>query len=153
MSFFATTEFLIVCLIMAAAIVAYLCMPSGRGAAREYTVAGVLDTGDLLPGGPAIGVQCLEDGTVVLTRTGLVGMTDGGAVSIAVTIIGFDITVEERLTYPRSPGWPVDRATFMLDHIGREHYHLRYNSAQTSLAASLTLNNTPGFNATRPLIQ
>jgi len=157
MSFFTTTEFCITCLIIAAAVVAYLCVPARRGAARELSLAGDLDD-DGEPGAmPAIRVDCLSDGTVMLTRTGLDGLTDADAVSIAVTIIGFDITVEERVVqrraYGGAGGWPVNRATFTFDMLGRERYHLRYTAPASQRAATLTVSNRPGFNATRKLLQ
>lgn len=151
-TFFTSTEFCITCLIIAAAIVACLCVPDRRSSAREFTYAGELDDdGTAGDAEPTVGVECLDDGTVVLTRTGLRGLTDAGALSLAVTVIGFDIFIEERMTQGRVAGAPVNRATFMLDFAGRERYHLRYNSPATSTEASLTLNNRPGFNARRIL--
>lgn len=144
--FFHTTEFLILTLILAAAIVAYLAIPSGHGPVRELTLGG-----ELLPltpddAEPAVTLTAHDNGTVTLVRTGLIGVDASGAVSLALTVKGFDITVEERITPGRYGGEPVGAAMFTLDFLGRERYHIRYNSSQTSTAATLSLNNRSGYN-------
>ncbi len=149
--FFHTTEFLILTLILAAAIVAFLAIPSGHGPVRELTLAG-----ELLPLTPddaeaAVRLIANDSGTVTLIRSGLVGVDASGAVSLAVTVKGFDITLEERITPGRYGGEPIGAAMFELDFVGRERYHIRYNSAPTSTAATLALNNRPGYTTRVPL--
>lgn len=101
---------------------------------------------------PSVEFLCRDDGAVVITRHGLQGLTEGATVALAVTRTGFDISVKERIAPAREPGGaPVDTATFVLDGLGRERYHIKYDSEATSSFAALTLRNTPGLHAVRPL--
>ena len=80
-----------------------------------------------------------DDGSVVLTRNGIEGVSTSGAVSLAVTIIGFDITIEERIVPGNNLDEPIDTATFVLDFLAPDRYHLKYNSSATSRFATTTL--------------
>lgn len=144
--------------IVAAAVIALCVRPSSRGRAREHLLSGVLCQfcGDSADGScevkePGISFECLENGNVLLTRYGLRGLTDSDAVSLAVTVIGFDVTIEERIHRGTTPGEPVDTALFTLEFFGRERYHIHYSSEPTAMAASLTLSNRDGLHADRVL--
>lgn len=146
-----SVEFYVIAVVIAAAVIA-LCIRPSRGAeARQYLLAGVLcDSTDDASSEPYIAVECLDDGNVLLRRGGLTGMTDGGAVSLAVTVAGFDIRVEERIVRT-TDGLPVNTALFTLDFLASERYHLHYNSEPTATAASMTLSNRPGMSLRRQL--
>ncbi len=144
-------EIYVLAAVGAAAIIALCVMPSSRGEVREYLLGSTLCFADSAEASEAaVDIECLDDGTVLLTRRGLPHLTDAGAVSLAVSVTGFDITIEERIT--DTPGGnPVNTALFTLDFLGRERYHLRYNSEATATAASMTLPNRPRMHLSRPL--
>lgn len=152
-----SVEIYVIATLVAAAVVALCVRPSSRGQAREYLLEGILcntsdqsENADLPPKG--ISVECLENGNVLLTRFGLERLTDTAAVSLAVTVIGFDITIQDRIHEGMNDGEPINTALFTLDFLGRERYHLRYISEPTASALSMTLSNRPGISLTRPLI-
>lgn len=144
-------EIYVLAAVGAAAIIALCVKPSSRGEARQHLLGGMLCFADSAGASEAaIDIECLDDGNVLLTRRGLPHLTDAGAVSLAITVIGFDITIEERIT--DTPGGnPVNTALFTLDFLGCERYHLRYTSDFTATAASMNLSNRPGMHITRAL--
>lgn len=154
-------EFCVVLFMAAAFVVALCARPHGRGAAETGFLTGELSSETpRQPAGapahpepsPSVEFLCRDDGAVVITRHGLQGLTEGATVALAVTRTGFDITVKERIAPAREPGGaPVDTATFVLDGLGQERYHIKYDSEATSSFAALTLRNTPGLHAVRPL--
>ncbi len=154
---FHSVEFYVVLLTVAALVVGFLSSPSRRGPAETGFVTGFLrESRQGEPMEPSILIECLPDGNVTITRYGLHDLTDAATVALAVTRAGFDISIEERVTpggarYGASQAAPVDTATFILPGLGRERYHLKYNSQPTSTFAALTFRNTPGIRATRPL--
>ena len=146
-------EIYVLLAVAAAAVVALCVKPSARGEAVSHLLAGRLCRLEDVPAQtPSVDFECLDDGNVLLSRRGLKEMTDSGAVSLAVTVIGFDVTVEERVVAGRNGGEPVDTALFTLDFIGPERYHVRYISEPTASAASLTLHNRPEMHVSRPLL-
>ncbi len=150
LSIFQTTEFYIMATLAAAMVVGFMSKPSGRGPARQHLLAGDLSSDD--GSAPAaVSLSALDDGTVLLRRHGLEGMTSSGAVSLAITIIGQDISIEERLSDGYSNDSRVDTATFRLDFLGADRYHVRYNSDATGLFAAFTFNNRQGYKVTKLL--
>ena len=147
--FFSSIEFYVILAVIAATIVAMACRPSSQGPVLEFLLAGRLrDSADMHP---AIDIACNSDGTVSLTRRAVSGLTDMGAVSIAIEKKGTDISIEERLTQGRGlPAMPVD-AEFILDFMPPGRYHVRYNSSQASLFCAFTLTVRPGLQTTKPL--
>lgn len=143
LSIFQTVEFYIVAAFMAAAVVAAVSMPSRRSSARMYTYGGTLRT-DAAMSDPGIVAQVNDSGELVIHRFGLDNLTESGAYSLAVTIIGFDVTIEERLTYDRRENNPVTAAYATLDCLGSERYHFLYKSEITGRSASFSLNIRPG---------
>lgn len=150
---FQTVEFYVIVCVVAAAVVALAALPSKRGEAQLFMVAGELSGDDADAGSAeaALDVTCNDDGSVTLRRTGLSGMTSSGAVSLAATVIGFDVNIQERLSsgYRDDPATPT--ATFSLDFIARERYHVTYRSDDTGLFAAFTLQNRPGLHITKRL--
>ena len=149
MSWFNTIEFYVIAGALAAGAVAYAALPQRRGQGRQYLLAGELsDTGDPQP---AIDIEVDNRGRVHITRTGLPPVTDAGAVSLAINVTGFDIIIQERLTYGRGQA-AVDTARFTLDFLGPERYKIRYTTDQDAgLLAAFTLNDTPGLRLHREL--
>lgn len=148
--FFHSTEFYVILFVVAAAVVGIFARPGNRGAAVTNLIAGDLSvTPDTTP---RVEIDCGDDGTVTLRRYGVEGINTSGAVSIAVTLIGFDISIEERLVEGQ-PGDPdINTATFKLDFLGHEHYHMKYNSQASSRFMAATISNRPGFHSVKPLI-
>lgn len=150
LSVFQTVEFYIISAFIAAAVIAAAAMPSRRSAARTFLYGGNLSDRNG-PGEPAVTFIVETNGDVTVMRDGLDGITESGAYSIAVTIIGFDVTIEERLT----PGRPADPAIYAgyttMNCLGNERYHFHYKSEMTGRSAAFQLNIRPGNRITRPL--
>lgn len=150
--FLSSVEFYVYATLVAAAIVAFLARPSSRGEARQHLLAGELSNatgrnwGEIATVQPAISLIVRDDGAVVLFRHGIDGVSTSGAVSLAITVIGFDITIEERIVPGNDIDEPIDTATFVLDFLAPDRYHLKYNSSSTSRFATTTLLVRPDFN-------
>ena len=146
-----TVEFYVIAGVLAAGAVAAAALPQRRGQAVLHLVGGDLsgtDEGGI--GEPGIDIEVTDDRNVIIRRTGLTNVTDNGAASLAINVIGFDVNIEERLT--PGNGWPtVDTATFRLDFFAPERYHVKYNSEDTGLFTAFTLNVTEGIHIRRPL--
>ena len=146
-----TVEFYVIAGAIAAAAIVAASLPPRQRQGVLHLLGGELsgsDEGLLAP--PAIDVEVDDNGRVLLRRSGLKGITDNGAVSLAVNVAGFDVSIEERLT--PGNGWPtVDTADFVLDFFGPERYHIKYNSEDTGLFAAFTLNVAPGIRIHKPL--
>lgn len=149
LSIFNTTEFYVAIFVIAAAVVAYAAMPSGKGAAREYLLAGALCV-EPSDEEPSVEIECLDSGAVVLTRRGVGNVGGDGAVSIAITQIGFDLIIKERLTPGKLPPEPLT-AMFRLDFMGQERYHVRYESEAISRGCTLVFHCRPGIKVRRTL--
>ena len=147
---FQSLEFYVIATLVAAIIVGLAAKPSSRGEARQYLLAGDLTFDDEYAQ-PAITLTTLDNGKVVLQRHAVEAMTTSGAVSLAITQIGTDITIEERLSDGYTADSPVDTATFYLDFMGAERYHIKYNSDATGLFAAFTFSNRPGYKTTKLL--
>ena len=143
--FLSSVEFYVYATLVAAAIVAFLARPSARGEARQHLLAGDLSNvsgcswSDVVSSQPSISLRVRDDGAVMLTRHGIEGVSISGAVSLAVTVIGFDITIEERIVPGNNLDEPIDTASFVLDFLAPDRYHLKYNSSATSRFATTTL--------------
>lgn len=148
---FHSTEFYVIMAVLAAAILGLCVRPSQKGPARSFFYASTLVTTSGEES-QAVSLHCLDNGSVELIRTGLRGHVDtAGAVSLAVTVIGFDVRIMEKIT-PTGPqaGDPVDVAIFIMDCFAPEHYHLHYTASDGSVCA-FTLHNRPGIRVSRPV--
>ena len=149
--FLGSIDFYVYATLVAAAIVAFLARPSERGEARQHLLAGELSNAtkrswsDSNSAQPAISLIVRDDGAVVLFRHGIEGVSSSGAVSLAVTVIGFDITIEERIVPGNNLDDPIDTATFVLDFLAPDRYHLKYNSSATSSFVAATLLVRPDY--------
>ena len=152
LSIFTTTEFYVTVLVVAAAVLAYAAMPASAGAVRQHLVGSSL--GSMGRCAPGIEVECLGGGDVVISRRGLDGVFPDGAVSAAVSVKGFDVTVEERVVCGKcdaGDGNP-DTAVFRLDFLAEgQRYHLRYVSDAVQMSVSLVLHNRMGIKVSREL--
>ncbi|MCM1032779.1 MAG: hypothetical protein NC405_03385 [Odoribacter sp.] len=151
MSWYNTVEFYVIAGAAAAAVVALTALPSRRTAAVLHTVAGDLARSDNPVTEPSIDVEVDSSRRVRITRHGLRGIGDDGAVSLAVNVIGFDIEIEERLAPGRYPVQERDTAVFTLDFLGAERYHIRYNSEDAGVFAAFTLPVKEGIKIKREL--
>lgn len=136
--------------IAAAAVIGLCVRPESKGEAQTHLLAGIVCRMQPPHPTPAIHIQCHDNGNVTLTRTGLQMLTTDSVVSLAVTVAGFDITIEERITAAPT-GSPVDTALFTLDFLSQEHYHVRYNSDTAGVFSAFTLSNRPDMNISREL--
>ncbi len=144
MSIFNTVEFYVITAFIAAAVVGASAMPSRKGAARTFLFSGTLWPSDE-PSQPCIVVKVSDTGELEIQRFGLDGLYMDGAYSLAVTIIGFDVTIEERLTPGgRRSSEAAVGATAVLDCFGAERYHFNYRSDATGRSAAFSLNIRPG---------
>lgn len=149
--FLGSVEFYVYATLVAAAIVAFLARPSSRGEARQHLLAGELSNAsnrswsDSNSAQPAISLIVRDDGAVVLFRHGIEDVSSSGAVSLAITVIGFDITIEERIVPGNNLDDPIDTATFVLDFLAPDRYHLKYNSSATSSFVATTLLVRPDY--------
>ena len=149
LSIFQTVEFYIIAAFIAAAVIAAAAMPSRRSAARTFLYGGTLVPGDEAEeAGVTFTVR--ENGNLRIDRTGLRGISVSGAYSLAVTIIGFDVTIEERLVVGRPADEGATEAYAVMDCFGRERYHFQYKS-EAGRSAAFSLNIRPGNTIARPL--
>lgn len=150
MNMFDTVEFYVITAFVAAAVIAAAAMPARRTAVREFLYGGFLDF-DARPSVPGIVATVNDDGSLTIWRFGITGVSDMGAISVAVKVSGFDVTITERLT----PGHPSAREAtagcVRLDCLGRERYHFQYINENMGRSAAFTLNMRPGNKIERRL--
>lgn len=154
---FQSVEFYVIAATVAAFVVAICARGESRGPVREILLAGILSPGpDENMAQAAIGFSCLPDGTVMLTRYGIAGVTMSGAVSLAIQVKGFEVYITERDTAGRPDDLPAASAMFNLDFLATEHYFIRYTTATTAhastMVATLTLSNRPGNKVMKQLV-
>lgn len=162
--FFQSVDFFVMAAVVAAAIIAYMCLPKKHGEARTYTIAGNL--GNIgtseIPATAASAsdheagwllVECRDDGSVVFTRTGISGITTSGAVSAAAVVTGLDLVIQER----RSPGYSSDpectSASFLFDFLAPDWYHVRYENSDLGEFCSFQFHVKPGVKLRRRIKQ
>lgn len=150
--FFTSTEFYVIASLAAATIVGLCVKPPSRGMAIERLLAGKLCLTDSVTAEPEVTLACDESGDVMLTRSGLTGIRSEGAVSLAVTKIGTDLTIEERVV-GSTVGEPVDTALFVLDFLSPGRYHVQYNSFSLGLFAAFSFTVRSGNVVSRSLRQ
>lgn len=136
---------------VAAAFVAYIARPRGRGEAVKKLFAGTLLFPDQLHekeaavGEPFIHIHCGDNGHVVFRRVNVDNLTASGAVSLAVTFKGKDVEIVERDT----PGFPNDAracgAAFDIDMTGYEWRHVKWIDEDSGLWCAFTLHVREGI--------
>lgn len=153
-NFLTSTEFYVIAFTLAALLVGLIVRPRERGQAETTFASGSLsDDPDTTP---HLRFRCLDNGDVIIDRYGLSGLTTASTVALAINRIGFDLTIEERVTLgpsipagSSSTAMPANRATFLIEGLARERYHIAYNSSAYSTFLSTTLPNRPGIDFTR----
>jgi len=149
-SWYNTIEFYVIAGTVAAGAVALAALPQKRGRSVLHTVAGQLShSGNGAE--PALDMWVDDYRRIHIMRRGLPNVGDMGAASLAINVKGFDIIIEERLTFDRRSTEPVDTAEFILDFVGPERYHIRYNSEDTSSMTAFTILVKEGLKMRREL--
>lgn len=145
---FHSVEFYVILFTIAALAAGAIAMPRQKGQAETSFATGTLDRE--VDTTPRLEFQCLDNGDVILRRCGLHDLTTAATVALAITRVGFDITIEERVTPGNAPdATPIERATFLLEGLAQERYHITYNSHAFSTFLATTLPNRPGIAFTR----
>jgi len=150
MYFFTTVEFYVILAVVAAAILALASRPDSTAPVKEILLACALEE-DADSIQPAVRMECLNSGRIVLTRIGVSNLCGDGAVSLAVEVKGVDIRIEERLTLGRGLQMPSVTASCIFPFIRLDRYHVVYNSASTGLFAAFTFPAKPGVIVEHPL--
>lgn len=134
---------------IAASVVAFAAMPNRRGEARTFFYAAELLQDDK-SSEPIVRFEVDERGRLHITRYGLDGITDVGAMSLAVVIIGFDVTINERLT-PSTEGNICNTGRVVVDCLGAERYHIQYRNEKACRSTAFTMTLKPGYSIERQL--
>ncbi|MCM1356247.1 MAG: hypothetical protein NC212_07570 [Staphylococcus sp.] len=145
LSILGSVEFYVIAAVIAAAILAFTARGGAKGPVRQYLLPGVLSKA-IEPREASIELLCCDDGSVVLHRHGVAGITLSGAVSLAVEVSGFDVRIKERtVAGKRGDTDGIDTASFVLDFMAPERYFISYTAEDAGLFAALTLHNRPGI--------
>jgi hypothetical protein len=153
-AFFHTSEFYVILTVVAAAIIAYFARPAERGRAETKFATGavITSTPDTLDS-PRLDIRVADDGAVILTRSGIDNLRSSSTVALAITVIGFDLEIHERT----SGGSMIDdrayAATFRLDFLAPERYHIKYIVDSTQLMTAFSLHVRPSLRSTHALKQ
>jgi hypothetical protein len=166
MEFLHSVEFYVILLVIASFAVAMLAVPSGHGPVETDFAEGELSYDPTADTTPRLEIECQADGSVKIRRYGLPdGLPISSGIALAITRKAFDISIEERITYPTTATsttsssavivYPnedsaeANVATFILSNLAHERYHIKYNSEPTSSFTTATLMNRPGLKSTR----
>ncbi|MCM1483052.1 MAG: hypothetical protein NC043_01870 [Muribaculaceae bacterium] len=149
-SFIHGVEFYVIASFLAAAVIGLCARRPGRGPALTMFSQGTLSS---TPATEASITVCVNDDcSLTITRRGYSGLLSGASVALAITRIGFDLSIEERIV-PSPDGYSVNTATFTIaEALGSERYHVRYNSEPTGLFSAFTLPVRPGITITKPMM-
>lgn len=145
----------ILLLFVAAAFVAFVARPRGHVEVVKRLYAGELieEGGEPVAekSGPYLRVACGEGGKVVIERVNVEGLTESGAVSLAVTFKGKDVEILERV----NPGYDSDRAVagarFTIDMAGFEWRQVKWSDEESGLWCAFSLHIRQGIEFTVPL--
>ena len=150
--FLESTEFLVVMFTLASLLVGLIVRPHRRGQAETSFAGGELYADDDLR--PRVEFRYTSSGALEISRCGLSDLTSTDSVALAITRIGFDIEIEERIVRnEHSGGSPVQRAIFLLHDLAPERYHIKYNSSAYSTFLAVTLPLREGLRTVREFPQ
>lgn len=137
--------------VLAAAFIVVFARPKSKGPAEQKLLPGHPSfTGGSAK--PSLEVRVTDMGKVIFRRTGYEGLTVSGGVSIAITRIGFDLTVKEREWRGYSNDEPVDTVEFELDFLAAdEYYHVHWSSEESGLWTAFTFHVRAGIVTEREL--
>lgn len=149
-TFFTTTEFYVIAITIAVAVIALVARPSQRGEAFSY-----IFTARLIPATsdtPKLYIEAMDNGKLKILHRGA-SASDNTRISISLTIIGKDIKIVEK-PYPEvyDEGAPCD-AEYIVDCLKSDRYHLYFDSPAMGIYAASSLRNTPPFHVELPFSQ
>lgn len=150
LSIFNTIEFYVIAAFLAAYVVAACSVHSRRGAARTFFFRGVLSAGNITSE-PVIELTVDDNGRLELYRYGIENLSTDGSFNLAVTIIGFNVTITERITPGTDYGAPASRGSAVMDCFAPERYHFQYISETMGRKAACSFNIKPGNRIMRRL--
>lgn len=154
LSFFNSVEFYVIAVVTAAAIVGLCVRPEMKGEAKTFLISGdISDDGTQKM--PSIYIICNDDGTVDFIRYGIDAANGIPIANYFITVIGFDITVEERISYTHDIFAEHSamrmKSSFIIDFLGTERYHLTFRNDSSENIAALYFRNTPGVHISKML--
>lgn len=147
--FFQTIEFYVISAVVAAAVIALMARPPHSGPAITRLLAPFIGPDVDTSAPPRLLITCDDHANLTITRTGLTGNISD--LKIAVTVKGHDISIEESPISGPDGAYGSLSATFTIDFIGRDHYHMSYTAAHQSLFAAASFTVTPGLRIDKPL--
>lgn len=149
-TFLTSPQFYVILTVVAAAIVAAIAHPGSTKPVVERLLAGDIGEDVDCPGA-CVSLSVLDTGQIALTRHGVEGVSDDGAVSLAVTVKGGDVTIEERIVPGRLRPMAAARADFLIDFLPYGRYHILYNSQPTGRFVAFPFTHRPMMQVTKPL--
>ncbi len=153
LSFFNSVEFYVIAVVTAAAIIGLCVRPETKGEAKTFLLSGDISD-DGIQKMSSIDIICNDDGTIDFIRYGIDTANGLPIANYFITVIGFDITVEERMSYTPDilAGHPtMKKSSFIIDFLGAERYHLTFRNDSSENIAALYFRNTPGVRASKML--
>lgn len=149
-TFLTSPQFYVILTVVAAAVVAAIAHPGSTKPVVERLLAGDIGE-DLESPGQCVSLHSLDTGHIVLTRHGVEGVSEDGAVSLAVTVKGSDVTIEERIVPGRLSPLPATRAEFLIDFLPYGRYHILYNSQPTGQFVAFPFTHRPSMRVAKTL--
>lgn len=149
-SFLTSPQFYVILTVVAAAVVAAVAHPGSAKPVVERLLAGDIGE-DVDSPGQCVSLRAYDNGNIELTRHGVEGVSEDGAVSLAVTVKGGDVTIEERIVPGRLRPIEVTRADFLIDFLPYGHYHILYNSQPTGMFVAFPFTHRPSMRVTKRL--
>lgn len=145
-----SVEIYVILAVVAAAILALASRPASARQAEQILMGCALEE-DADARIPAVRMECLDNGRILVTRTGVSDLCGDGAVSLAIEIKGLDMRIEERIVPGKGLRLPSVTASCVLPFIRLDRYHVAYNSASTGLFTAFTFPARPGATVERGL--
>lgn len=143
-------EFYVISAVVAAAVIACMARPPRRGPARTRLIAPDLRA-ETDTDGPQLIIDCDDAANLTVTRTGIANAND---VKISVTLQDHDIIIEESaVTAAHNEQVPELTASFVVEGVARDRYHLSYTAAHQSLFTATQFTIKPGLHFRRNLSQ
>lgn len=149
-TFLTSPQFYVILTVVAAAVVAAVAHPSGTKPVVERLLAGDICE-DVDSPGPCVTLNVLDTGQIELIRHGVEGVGADGAVSLAVTVKGHDLAIEERIVAGRVCPTSATCAKFLIDFLPYGRYHILYNSQPTSMFVAFPFTHRPSMRVTKQL--
>lgn len=133
---------------VAAAFIAYISRPRGRGEVVKRLYAGELigrPEAAENSNEPCLHIRCVGGGKVVFERLNVPNLTSTGAISLAVSFKGSDVEILERDTFGYPDDEPMNGARFTIDMTGYEWRHVKWSDEDSGLWCAFTLHVREGI--------